>query len=1561
MKRTGGYFAAGMMALILVLFLSSCTAQIQQGTPQAMQGFLETRIIGQRSLMEGAPASLRIVVYDARGFAPVRGADITGTLVKQGNQKHLPLFSAKTDELGTSSISYMVPEGTRGSGTIEVEVKAGNGARKDEIQVNVADKAPKVSLSTDKPLYQPGQTIHIKALALQVPTLVPLAKSTAAFEITDPKGNRVLKSEGETSRYGIVSLDFQLASEVNMGEYTITATGAWGSAAKKVIVKKYVLPKFKTTLETAKKYYSPGETVEGNVSARYFFGKPVTGAEVVVSVITGADRMERGGTLNGTTDKDGFYKFTWKVPATFSGKTFEENKAFVQFEANVIDTAKHKEMVMHRYTVAKYPISIQAVPESGKLAPRLENTVYLLTSYPDGSPAECTLDVALPDGSRQKIASDSSGYCVLPCTPKTAEKMGLAIEARDKQGNCTSRTIALETSDKEESILVRPDRTLYLAGDTFKARVQATRKEGTAYLDFLRDGTTIFTQAMKLSDGRGSTEFKVPDNVTGTITINGYYLSPYTGVVQNSRTVYFAPQELKVAVSLDKESYRPGEEAKFEFKVTDKKGNPAPSAVGVDIVDESVFGLFERRPGLEAIHFLVPPQLLQAPYQLQGSGLADFLQKPRDDKSDIFSRVALAAGGGGPQAAAYTVNVDSYAAREQKILADLEKIKNASMTYRGQKGSLPSHGRDLVMANILSEADLLDPWGRAYIIKSAGGPTIQKNASYAPPQPEISRAMPVRRFDREIDSISVDRFQPRYGYSAPVVVWDGSWPDVLCLGADGREGTPDDYDLKECLVARGPQVQQVAYQHRARVEEDARINRISPEASDMAASMKAQGAPSMARAYKDKEAGESLPVGAPVSLAAPQEPVRVRDYFPETLLSKPEIITDDSGRALLTVPLADSITTWRLSALANSAKGELGSTMSGVKVFQDFFIDLDLPVALTQGDEVAVPVAIYNYLPERQDIELTLDRAPWFELMEGSTIQKKSVEKEEVSVAHFRIKAKEAGMHKLTVTARGKSLSDAISRDVEVSPDGKKYVVYKGDFVGSQGVTSTVDIPREAVPGASALSVTVYPRPMAQVIEGMDRFLAMPTGCFEQTSSTLYPDIVVLDYLRKTKQASPELEKKAQYYINQGCQRLMTFESRGGGFSYYGGGAPSMVLSAYGLMIFSDASKVAQVDQAVIDRTKRALLSRKKGDGSWTAEGQFGRGGPVGGTAYIAWAMSEAGARGEIADTINLLKGAAPQVTDPYTLALMANAMLNVNPGDTDAVRILEKLRGMAREQKDTASWQGTSLYGYGAPAAVETTALVSCAMLKAHMNSPVVGKALKFIVSSKHAGGLWQSTQATALAMRALSLAQAGAGGDAEGTVTITVNGTKADSFTIRESNRDLFQQFDLKKYVKEGANTIRLSLDGKGSCAYQVTGTYYLPWERVERAGKKDLAIEVAYDRREVKTAENINCRVNVKNMKPQAATQVMVVVGTPPGFDVVAGDLDTMVKAKAIQKYETYKGKLVFYLNGIGGSKSFNAGYRLVAKYPIKAKTPVHMTYLYYEPEVNAQCVPVTLNVL
>ena len=61
----------------------------------------------------------------------------------------------------------------------------------------------------------------------------------------------------------------------------------------------------------------------------------------------------------------------------------------------------------------------------------------------------------------------------------------------------------------------------------------------------------------------------------------------------------------------------------------------------------------------------------------------------------------------------------------------------------------------------------------------------------------------------------------------------------------------------------------------------------------------------------------------------------------------------------------------------------------------------------------------------------------------------------------------------------------------------------------------------------------------------------------EQTSSAAYPNILVVDYVKKARVASPELLMKAETFLNVGYQKLLTFERPGG--EYFSSGRPCIV------------------------------------------------------------------------------------------------------------------------------------------------------------------------------------------------------------------------------------------------------------------------------------------------------------------------------------------------------------------------------------------------------------------
>src|SRR5208282_1139156 len=152
-----------------------------------------------------------------------------------------------------------------------------------------------ILLTTEKPIYQPGQTIHVRALALDRSDHEAAAKHKLTFELEDSRGNKVFKKATETETFGVASAEFGLADEVNLGTYPLRAlmdrpgdAGAPANSAEIALnVERYVLPKFKVAVDFSengkkKRGYQPGDHVTGTVRANYFFGKPVEGGEIAV-------------------------------------------------------------------------------------------------------------------------------------------------------------------------------------------------------------------------------------------------------------------------------------------------------------------------------------------------------------------------------------------------------------------------------------------------------------------------------------------------------------------------------------------------------------------------------------------------------------------------------------------------------------------------------------------------------------------------------------------------------------------------------------------------------------------------------------------------------------------------------------------------------------------------------------------------------------------------------------------------------------------------------------------------------------------------------------------------------------------------------------------------------------------------------------------------------------------------------------------------------------------------------------------------------------------------------
>src|SRR4029077_10138184 len=269
-----------------------------------------------------------------------------------------------------------------------------------------------------------------------------------------------------------------------------------------------------------------------------------------------------------------------------------------------------------------------------------------------------------------------------------------------------------------------------------------------------------------------------------------------------------------------------------------------------------------------------------------------------------------------------------------------------------------------------------------------------------------------------------------------------------------------------------------------------------------------------------------------------------------------------------------------------------------------------------------------------------------------------------------------------------------------------------------------------------------------------------------------------------------------------------------------------------------------------------------------------------------------------------------------------------------------------------------------GPSAAVETTGLAVQALLQSGEASGTARKALTYIASKKDAYGTWGTTQATIMALRALLTATEKGAADVRGTVVVLLNGKPAERHELPLEINDLLHQFVFKNVSTDGVSAVGLQFEGKGGLAYQIVGSYYLPWD--EKAAGEPLSIDVAYDRTRLAQDDIATASATVRNNLQKTANMVMVDLGIPPGFDLLSEDLQDYqeksagVKSGRLEKFSLTATQAILYFDSIAPGHTVKVKFRLRAKYPIRARTFKSRVYEYYDPEVNSVARPVQLEV-
>ncbi|MEM7372783.1 MAG: TonB family protein [Bacteroidota bacterium] len=689
-----------------------------------------------------------------------------------------------------------------------------------------------------------------------------------------------------------------------------------------------------------------------------------------------------------------------------------------------------------------------------------------------------------------------------------------------------------------------------------------------------------------------------------------------------------------------------------------------------------------------------------------------------------------------------------------------------------------------------------------------------------------------------------------------------------------------------------------------------------------------------------------------------------RNDFRSTIYWNGHVSVGRNGKAKVKFYTSDALTSFNVTAEGIGVDGSIGHSEHKFFSQLPFALSTKIPTSLVQFDTLMLPITLANNTTEPQYGQMS------YAIPDGLIPLKKLPARIDLPTGKaltlfvpFLVNAAK-GIGKLRIGFKSRGLSDGVEEEVKFAPKGFPSSV----AFSSEEPTASFDADlTHAVHGSMNISLTAFPDVSGEILSGLEGMLREPYGCFEQTSSSTYPNLLILDYLESTEQDKPEIRKRAHSLIQKGYNRLITFESSGGGFEWFGGNPAHEGLTAYGLMEFVDMKKVySGVDQNMIDRTAKWLLSRRDGNGGFMrnprALHQFGLADQATMSLYITWALTEAGYSG-LEKELDYAYEMSRKSRNPYQLGLAANALFNYGMNDKAmaCLQVLELKRSEATGQFPYQT-TGRSAPGSGGLAlGIETSSLILLAMMKEdNPNRQQINELAKSIRNSRNAYGAFGSTNSTVLALRALIQHAA----FAKQTETSGVIEVLADGHPILEQSYEAGRTEPiiirgLEQGLDAGPHRFEVRFNGvRQPLPYVLAINWYSNLPHSQETCSVDL--ETNLRQAAIKQGETVRLTAQLRNKTTGGLPMTMAILGIPAGLSPQPWQLKEMKEKGILDFYEVLDNELVCYFRQMTPSEEKVLNFDLKADLPGVYAAPASRAYLYYTDEFKTWTQPLEIAV-
>ncbi|HEY7158979.1 MAG TPA: alpha-2-macroglobulin family protein, partial [Gemmataceae bacterium] len=706
-----------------------------------------------------------------------------------------------------------------------------------------------------------------------------------------------------------------------------------------------------------------------------------------------------------------------------------------------------------------------------------------------------------------------------------------------------------------------------------------------------------------------------------------------------------------------------------------------------------------------------------------------------------------------------------------------------------------------------------------------------------------------------------------------------------------------------------------------------------------------------------------------------------RSDFAETLYWHPALVLD-GGKAEISFDLCDSLGAFEVTAFAHTLDGRLGSATQTIASRLPFTVQPRTPLEVTAGDQIDIALAVTNNTNEKRTAHITATEQANLSLADGKPAADVSVPADSSIRKLYRFRPTiQEGTATLAFTGKTEAYpADSVRTTFRIVPEGFPVVGSHSDLL-EKSASADVVLPQTWIKDTLKCQVNVYPSTLADLQKGLESLLREPCGCFEQTSTSNYPNLLILKYLKESDQAKPALERRARELLDRGYQKLTSFECTNAaknakeGYEWFGGTAPAHeALTAYGLMEFRDMAVVHDVNPAMLERTRQYLMNQRDGKGGFKrnprALDTFGRAPEPITNAYIVWALTESGKDDDITKELTALDEKARTSKDPYFLSLVANSLIN-RAKTADAVKLLKKA-AEAQKPDGHLDAEQTSITGSGGrDLQIETTSLAVLGWLKANPGefNGNIQKAIRWIGQQRGGYGGFGSTQSTILALKALILytkankrtPEAGelrlfVGEKQVGSLPFAAGATEALTLSVPEAETTL----------KPGKNAVRVEITGKNAFPYTLTWSYQT--RQPVSAEKCPVKLSAKLDRAEANEGETVRLNVQVENASGKGQGMTVAILGLPGGL-TIPEDMKQLKdytrqpkddQRPLVSYFEVRGRELVLYWRDLAPDQKIEVPIDLICRVPGEYSGPASRAYLYYNADLKHWVEPLKVSI-